>query len=61
MRGLSRAILAAGFVFADVASAQIIPTGKTTNVHDVDCRGLKLVGASGIPAGPTREYKFHWI
>ena len=59
MRGLSRGILAAGFAFAQAASAQIAPTHKTTNVHDADCRGLKLVGASGIPAGPTREYKFH--
>jgi hypothetical protein len=61
MRGLSRAILAAGFVFAHAASAQVMPTGKTTTVYDADCRGLKLVGASGIPAGPTREYKFHGI
>lgn len=61
MRGLSRAILAAGFVFAHVASAQIPPSSTTTNAHNVDCHGLKLVSASGIPAGPTREYKFHGI
>jgi hypothetical protein len=59
MRGLSSTILAAGFVFAHAASAQIFPTSKTTNVADADCRGLKLVAASGIPGGPTREYKFH--
>jgi hypothetical protein len=61
MRGLSRAILAAGFVFAHVASAQVTPTSTTTNAHNVDCRGLKLVSASGIPAGPTREYKLHGL
>jgi len=61
MRGLSRAILAAGFVLTHAASGQITPTSTTTNVDDVDCRGLKLVAASGVPAGPTRQYKLHGI
>lgn len=61
MRWLSRAILAAGFVFAHASSAQVIPSSTTTNGRDVDCRGLKLVSASGIPAGPTREYKLHGL
>jgi hypothetical protein len=61
MRGLSRAILAAGVVVAHAASAQVGPTTTTTNVQGADCTGLKLVAASGIPAGPSRKYTFHGI
>jgi hypothetical protein len=53
-----RVIVGAWIVLAPEASAQIL-SSTTKNLNDVDCGGLKLVAASGVPGGQTRGYKLH--
>jgi len=36
-------------------------SGSSTNSDDADCRGLKLVAASGVPAGDAHSYKFQGV
>jgi hypothetical protein len=57
MKLLAGVFLGTCLVVGSEASAQVSSTTKERN--DVDCGGLALVSASGVPSGPIRGYKFH--